>query len=128
MPARAHSSARLEQRPFKPRVVGSNPTGPSKILMFKHKKIIVSTLALFFIAVLGHFVPLYSKSGELEMGSRDLCSGFVYSGSGSFPYTPDYYRFIPNGLKGFHNDEKIMKFTNPLLTCAEPVTLRLYLW
>jgi 8-oxo-dGTP diphosphatase len=28
-PTRAHSSAWLEQRPFKPRVVGSNPTGPS---------------------------------------------------------------------------------------------------
>ena len=89
--------------------------------MQKHRlALTISLLVIVVFAVMGHFVPLYKKTGEIPPPKfSDICFSNMAS--------QDYFRLIPNGMSGF-NAEQQQLVSAGRVGCGETVNLRLYLW
>lgn len=87
-------------------------------------------LGITFLLLLPHFIPLYSKTGQLDRGTMNLCMGYGSPVS-------HYHRIIPSGLDEYRQERQLFKATQLTdqggilvgdIYCGEPVTLRLYLY
>lgn len=88
--------------------------------MAKYKKLALLSLALLLLVGIFRFVPVYSKSGVLT-GTSSTCIAYAKA-------QPRHYRIIPNGISGFRSNERNLQVEGASIPCAEPVSLRLYLW
>ena len=89
--------------------------------MSKRAKILIIP-GLILIALALHFIPIYSRTGVLQRGNGDECIGY------SKP-VPDNYRLVTGNINEFRSDKRIFQPVpfGQSASCAEPVTLRLYL-
>lgn len=80
-------------------------------------------LLTLVLAVLLHFVPVYSKSGFIDhasTGGASTCIGYPNK-------VPHNYRLILDGLSGFQKDKRALVDDVFDARCGiEPVSLRLY--
>ena len=91
--------------------------------MRKHKKLVISSLAVLALALLLHFVPFDSRTGYLNRGLANVCIGYTQPTN----YT---YRWISGGVNAWDNQLSYLKegkITQSNPTCAEPAHVRLYL-
>lgn len=87
-------------------------------------------IALAIVLALPHYIPLRSRTGLIDRGLSNLCVGY------GAPVDHDH-RLIPHGMGGYERDdaqfdEAELIFRNGMMlgsdSCAEPATLRLYLY
>lgn len=86
------------------------------------KKIIVWSTILIAVAVAGHSMPVYNRSGYIDKGINNVCIGYTSN-------VPEYFRIGFGELSKFQEEKKyFMPIVLDDSGCMKPVTLRLYLW
>ena len=90
--------------------------------MHKRRNLIIGLFVGIGFIIAMHYIPISKETGSLVTSSNSTTCQ-AYSGP-----VPHYHRIIPQGFKGFSDDEEQFAFVVPAGSCAEPVDLRLYLW